>query len=324
MSTFDSLVFTAMVFVAIVLLAAAMIVPTAGTAAQANRKMRSRIYRHLESQPDGAMSLVRDNYLNQLSPFEKAVENLPFLRPLSRVVEQSGLGYSVANLLGKCIFLGGISAVVVFFFTRSLALTLVAGVLFFFLPIMNAFRKRAARMNRFEEQLPEALDVMARALKAGHPFTETLNLVSEEMQNPIAEEFGRVFADMNFGLPLKTSLQALLVRMPSMSLHTLITAVLIQSETGGALAEILDNISAVIRSRFKLQRKVKTLSAEGRMSAWILAMIPFGLALMLMIISPDYLPTLLENELGRDLILTAFVGMILGVFWIRKIIRIEV
>ena len=132
--------------------------------------------------------------------------------------------------------------------------------------------------------------MMSTALKAGHPFTETLNLVSEEMQDPIAGEFGRVFSDLNFGMSQKAALQAMLIRMPSMSLHTLITAVIIQTETGGALAEIIENVADVIRGRFKLQRKIKSLSAEGRMSAWVLALIPFALALLLMVASPDYLP----------------------------------
>ena len=133
-----------------------------------------------------------------------------------------------------------------------------------------------------------------------------------------------MFSDLNFGMSQKVALQAMLIRMPSMSLHTLITAVIIQTETGGALAEIIENVADVIRGRFKLQRKIRSLSAEGRMSAWVLALIPFALALLLMVSSPDYLPVLLTDPFGRKLILIAFALMIMGAFWMRKLIRIEV
>jgi len=313
-----------MVFVAIVTLAAALIVPTAGTAAQASRKMRGRIFQHLQAQGDGVVSLVRDQYLDKLSPFERSVEKLPFLQPLSRIVEQSGEKQSVARVLILGFVLGAIAGGFLYFIFLSISAALLIAVLVFFIPIISLIRKRNARTVRFEEQLPEALDMMSTALKAGHPFTETLNLVSEEMQDPIASEFGRVFSDLNFGMPLKVALQAMLIRMPSMSLHTLITAVIIQTETGGALAEIIENVADVIRGRFKLQRKIKSLSAEGRMSAWVLASVPFALALLLMVVSPDYLPVLLSEPLGRKLILIAFALMIVGAFWMRKIIRIEV
>ena len=241
-----------------------------------------------------------------------------------RQVEQSGEKQSVARILFKSTLFGVIAGTLVYLFYPVIPVALLIAAIVFAIPIISLIRKRNARTVRFEEQLPEALDMMSTALKAGHPFTETLNLVSEEMQDPIAGEFGRVFSDLNFGMSQKAALQAMLIRMPSMSLHTLITAVIIQTETGGALAEIIENVADVIRGRFKLQRKIKSLSAEGRMSAWVLALIPFALALLLMVASPDYLPVLLTEPLGRKLILIAFGLMIVGSLWMRKIIRIEV
>lgn len=320
----EALIFTLMVFVAIVLLATALIVPTAGTAAQSSRRMRKRIALHLENQEPGVTSMLREQYLNDFTPFESLVERLSVFESLSQSIEQSGTKVSVAKLLLKCTVFSMIAFIPIVLLTGSLIVALVVAMVVFAIPIINIIRKRAARLVRFEEQLPEALDIMSRALEAGHPFTETLNLVAEEMQDPIAGEFGRVFSDLNFGLPLKASLQGVLTRVPSMSLHTLVTAVLIQSESGGALAEILAKVAEVIRGRFKLQRKIKTLSAEGRMSAWILAMIPFILAAVLMVASPDYLPVLLQDELGKKFILIAFGLMVVGVFWIRNVIRIEV
>lgn len=324
MTTDEGIIFGIMVFIAVVLLSMAMIVPTAGTAAQASRKMRKRIGKHLEMQDPGVASMLRNQYLSELSPIERSIERLPFLQSLSLAVEQSGVRTSTAKIILNGVLFGLLGFVVVTLLVSSAVIGAIVGLILFMVPIVNVLRKRAARLNRFEEQLPEALDIIARALKAGHPFSETLNLISEEMQDPIAGEFGRVFSDLNFGMPLKPAFQSLLARVPSMSLHTVVTAVLIQSETGGALAEVLDNVAGIIRGRFKLQRKIKTLSAEGRMSAWVLALIPFVLAIMLEVVSPGYITTLLEDPLGRKLILAAFFMMILGVFWIRKIIRVEV
>ena len=313
-----------MVFIAIVLLASAMIVPTAGTAAQANRKMRHRMRQHLQLQDPGTASLLREQYLGNLSPIERNIESLPFLQSLSRLVEQSGESTSVAKTLSRSLFLAIVAASIVFLYSKVILLSMLAGLVLAFLPIVLLIRKRAQRLVIFEEQLADSLGVMSRALKSGHPLTETFNLISEEMPDPIASEFGRVFSDLNYGMPLKTALQSLLVRIPSMSLHSFVTAVLIQSETGGGLAEILENVSEVIRSRFKLQRKIKTLSAEGRMSAWILAMVPFVLAGFISMSSPDYLPVLFNDPLGQKIILGAFVMLILGILWIRRIIRFEV
>lgn len=324
MTTSEGLIFGVMVFIAIVLLATAMIVPTAGTAAQANRKMRQRMRQHLQLQDPGTATLIREQYLGKLSPVERGIEKLPFLQSLSQLVEQSGESTSVAKTLTKSLLFALVVAVPVFVYSRSVLFSVLAGLAAAFVPLILLLRKRAQRIVIFEEQLADSLGVMARALKAGHPLTETFNLIAEEMQDPIASEFGRVFSDLNYGMPLKAALQSMLVRIPSVSLHSFVTAVLIQNESGGGLAEILENVAEVIRSRFKLQRKIKTVSAEGRMSAWVLAMVPFALAGMLMISTPDYLPVLFTDPLGQKIILAAFVMLCLGIFWIRRIIRIEV
>jgi tight adherence protein B len=165
---------------------------------------------------------------------------------------------------------------------------------------------------------------MVRALKAGHPFSGTLQLVSEEMDDPIAREFGIAFADINYGLDVKQSFMNLLERVPNITLMTLVTAVVVQRETGGNLAETLNKISSVIRGRFRFNRKVKTLSAEGRMSAWILTMIPFVLFILIMLTTPSYLPVLLQEPAGLKIIGVAFFLQVVGILWIRRVIRIEV
>ena len=165
---------------------------------------------------------------------------------------------------------------------------------------------------------------MTRALRAGHPFNETLQMVSKEMDEPIASELGMTFDEINYGVDVRQAFQNLLARVPSMSLMALVTSVLVQRETGGNLAEILDKISKVIRGRFRFQRRVRTLSAEGRLSAWVLALVPFGLFGMIAVTNPGYLTVLITEPVGRKLIVTALVLMVIGSVWIRKLLRIEV
>jgi tight adherence protein B len=179
-------------------------------------------------------------------------------------------------------------------------------------------------MAKFEEQLPEAIDLMKRALKAGHPFTSTLNLVAADMDDPVAKEFEITFNDISYGSDVRRAMLGLLSRVPSITVMALVTSILVQKETGGNLAEVLEQIAKVIRSRFRFYRKVRTLTAEGRMSAWVLALVPLVLFVTLQITSPFYLPVLLDDPRGQKLIIYGVVSGVIGIAWIRRIIRIEV
>ena len=170
--------------------------------------------------------------------------------------------------------------------------------------------ERRKRLEKFDEQLPDAVDIMKRALRAGHPFNACLKLVADDMQPPIAREFELTFADVNYGNDLRQALLGLLARVPSGNLMEVVTAVLIQKETGGNLAEIFERISQVIRSRFRFGRRVRTLSAEGRLSAWILALVPLVLFAVMWLTSPGYLPPLLHEPIGQKLIAFAFVMLV--------------
>ena len=185
-------------------------------------------------------------------------------------------------------------------------------------------RDRVKRLEKFEEQFPEALDVMVRALKAGHPFSSSMQMVAEEMADPVAKEFGLTFSDINYGNDVRHAMLGMLERVPSMNVMAFVTSILVQKETGGNLTELLSQISSVIRGRFKLNRKILSLSAEGRMSSWVLTLIPFILFIMIMVTTPDYLVILTESEQGIKLISISCVGMIIGIYWLRRIIRIEV
>jgi tight adherence protein B len=192
------------------------------------------------------------------------------------------------------------------------------------MPFLKIFRDRANRFARIEEQLPDAIDIIRRALMAGHPFNASLKLVSQDMGDPIAREFELTFADINFGNDVRRAMLGLLARVPSVTIMAFVTAVLVQKETGGNLAEILNQIGHVVRGRFRFQRRVRTLSAEGRMSAWVLALVPLILFGAMAIINPDYLPLLFEEPIGQKLAAGAFVWAGIGIYWIRRIIRIDI
>ena len=322
--TADTMIFLAMVFIAVSLLATSVIVPTFGLENKATRRLRTRIQAVAEGLDAEAVSLVRENRLRHLSPLERRIETLPGMEWLAQLIEQAGRSIPAYRLVSLTVAAALAIAVLVLVVSSSLLLAVVAAVLGGLCPLLKLRMERSQRLARFEEQLPEALDIISRALRAGHPFIETLKLVGDEMDDPIAREFGLAFNDINYGASVRQGFMNLLERVPSISLMAAITAVLIQRETGGNMAEILEKIAAVVRGRFRYQRRLRTLSAEGRLSAWILTLVPFVLAGVLMLLNPEYLPMLTKDPLGRQLIAGAFVMVSVGIFWIRRIIRIEV
>jgi tight adherence protein B len=319
------LVFVGMVFVAVFFLAQGMIVPAFGEGRQTRKRLKERLAQIEQMSDEGSIgSLLREKYLRELSPLERKLESMPLLESLRRMIEQAGHNYLAYQVLLASVALAGVGFLVVSTVMGSPALGLLAALGCGAAPLLKIQRDRANRIARFEEQLPDAIDVMRRALLAGHPFNSALKLVSQDMEDPIAREFHLTFSDLNYGNDVRRAMLGLLSRVPSVTLMALVTAVLLQRETGGNLAEIFHQISGVIRGRFKLQRKVRTLSAEGRMSAWILCLIPLLLVVAMTIINPDYLPLLIDDDTGQKVAIGAFVWAMVGILWIRRIIRIQV
>jgi tight adherence protein B len=262
--------------------------------------------------------------LKDLSPLERSLESAPGMERLSRLIEQTGRDTPAYRIVLLSLLLALCGAIGGWLATRQWQIAMAAAVIGLLSPYLKVLRDRTARLAKFEEQMPEAIDVIQRALKAGHPFSLCLKLVAEDMDEPVAREFELTFADISFGNDARRALLGLLQRAPSVSVTALITAVLVQRETGGNLAENLARISSVIRGRFRFQRKVKTLSAEGRLSGWVLAMVPLVLFALLWVTQPEYVAMLTEHPRGPALIYTA-VGMgTIGILWIRRLVRIEV
>ena len=319
------IIFVSLVFVAVLLLSQGLIVPVFGESRQMRKKLQARLHEiEAESEGESFSSLLRQKYLRDLSPLERQLEDLPAMQYLARVIAQGGHKFLAYRVFLLSLVLALAAAIVGWVMTRSAMLTTLTFAIGGALPLMKIFRDRSQRIQKFEEQLPDAIAMIKRALRAGHPFNGAIKLVADEMDDPVAGEFGTTFADINYGNNVRRPMLGLLHRVPSVTVMALVTSVLVQRDTGGNLAEILDRIADVIRGRFKLQRKVKTLSAEGRMSAWILALVPLVLFAVIWVMSPDYLPMLLEEEAGKKMIIYGTVSGLVGMFWIRKIIRIEV
>jgi tight adherence protein B len=298
------------------------------TSASGNSRMRRTLRRRLdrisaESHEDVA-SILREKYLTSLTPLERRLEEMPFMQKLADLGEQAGRPKPGYQVILNCIVLALVAGVVAGLLLHSGFMGLIAAVLVFFFPVLRLSSLRRRRLEKINEQMPDAIDVIKRALRAGHPFNAAVKLVADDMDQPIAKEFESMFSDLNYGNDVRRALIGLLERVPSVTVMALVTSVLVQRETGGNLAEILDQIGKVVRGRFRFERKVRTLAAEGKMSAWVLAMVPLALVVMLSISSPHYLPVLLTNPLGHKMLYVAGTLGVVGVLWIRQIIRIEV
>lgn len=321
----DEAIFLLMVFGAAFLLVQTFLVPVFGE----NRRARKRLKKRLHAIDGmegvaGQVSLVRSKYLRELSPLERWLEALPGMQRLERLLEQAGREAPAYRLVLKALALGlGSGFLLSYVLPHALAAGLV-GLLAAGYPFVRLSLDKSRRLNRFEEQLPDALVVMARALRAGHPFSEAMRLVADEMPDPISSEFRTTFMEINYGGDVRTALGGLLNRVQSVTVMVFVTSVLIQKDTGGNLAELLENLASVVRDRFAFHRKLRTLSAQGRMAAWILALMPFALAAVLSVVNPNFLPMLTENPTGRQLIVVAFVLMVIGILWMSRIVRIDV
>ena len=194
----------------------------------------------------------------------------------------------------------------------------------FALPFIFLNMKRTRRIHKFEEEFPEALDLIARALKAGHAFVTGLKMVADEMSDPVGPEFRKTFDEQNFGLPMKDALENLTARVPSLDVRFFVTAVLIQRETGGNLSEILENLAHVVRERFKILRQVRVHTAHGRLTGYVLLALPVVLSMALMFINPEHMNLLFRERMGQMLLMVAIGMQIIGYFWIRHVVKIEV
>jgi tight adherence protein B len=298
--------------------------------ASAHGAAAQRVARRLALMSGGAgraserISILKQRRFSRHDALDRLLHRAQAVHRLDRLLVQSGLAWSVEQFMlwsGAYLLAG---ALVVARWPLPFGVSAALALLCAFVPLMLARRARQRRLLRIEQQLPDAADFIARALRAGHSFTNVLQIVGNELPEPISGEFRIAREEINYGVPMNEALHNMAARIPLTDLRYLIIAVLIQRETGGNLAEILTNISHIIRGRLKLAAKVRVLSAEGRMSAWILGLLPFAVSGMLMLVNPGYVQMLWLDPTGVKLLWIALAMIVVGVIWLRKVIRIHI
>jgi tight adherence protein B len=322
----DFLIVAVLVFIAMMLLLESLYLLWLSRRGPQARKFHNRL-RILTAVRDitPETQLLKQRLLSDLPPLERRLQSLPRVRALDRFILQSDVGWSVPRLLLTCLAAavgGWVLAVSVGH--QSYLVGAAAAVVLGVIPIWFVSHKREKRLKKIEAQLPDALDLITRALRAGHAFSSGLKMAGEEMAEPIAAELRIVHDEVNFGVSLQQALTHLSDRVPITDLRYFVVAVLIQRESGGNLTEVLGNLSRLIRERAKLMAKVKVLSAEGRLSAWILAIMPFGLAGLLNVMNPAFMSKLWTDPIGITMIKYLLVMMAMGILVLRRIVRIRV
>lgn len=274
------------------------------------------------SGPSAANLLKRSE--QDLPAFDRMLLRVPRLQTLDRLIAQAGADWSVTRLATVSVMLAVGVLILSAFVGWPLLLELIFAVAAGLTPLGWIMLKRRKRLKRLEQQMPEACDLISRALRAGHAFQSGLQMVADEMTEPIADEFAVLADEINYGVPVHDAFMNLSVRIPLDDVRFFSIAVLLQRETGGNLAEILNNISALMRSRFRLLGKVRALAAEGKLSAWILTLLPIGTALVILAINPKFMSTLWTDPAGLFFIYTCVTLMVVGIFWMWRIIKIRV
>lgn len=268
--------------------------------------------------------LFRDGATHEMTWMTPFVSRLPHTRDLQHLLDQADMNWRVGTFLLITIGVATAFGLVTLVVTRISYISIAVAGLAATLPYMYVRRRKTKRMHAFEEHFPEAIDLLGRAIRAGHAFSTGLQMVADEAPQPIGMEFRRVFEEQKFGLSLEDSLLALADRIELLDMRIFVTAVLIQREVGGNLAEILDKIAHTIRERFTIERQVRVYTAQGRFTGYLLAALPLGVGFLIYMLNREYMTILWERPVGRLLISIAFVLQVIGFFIIRKIINIKV
>ena len=295
------------------------------------REKRNKIRDRLESiseagrrAPSPELDFIKSELLSDVPAFNKILMQFQYTNRLKRLIGQADMKMKVSTFILLSLILFAFGVVVSNQFLNLLPANILVGLGASTFPFLFILFKRKRRFRKFEELFPEALELMTRAVKAGHTFNTGIEMIAEEMVNPIAKEFRIAFDEQNFGLPLKQALFNMVERMPLLDLKFFVTAVLMQKETGGNLAEILTNLSHLIRERFKIMGEVRTFSAQGRLTGYILTAVPTAMLVILSGMNWDYMSALFKEKIGHYMLAGAAFSQLLGYIIIRKIVNIKV
>ena len=278
-----------------------------------------------ERKPLEDIALLRDEMLSEIPALDKLLRRSERVSALQKLLEQADIKTRAGNFLLLCVGSGVLLAFIVYAAANKNVMFAWVGLLLgFFLPYSFASYRRTKRFDEFEELFPQAIDTLARAVRAGHAFTTALEMISDEVSEPVATEFRKLFEEQKFGLPVREALSNLVDRVPLVDVKFFVTAVMLQRETGGNLAEILDNLSYVIRERFKILRQVRVYTAQGRLTMLLLMGMPPIIVMGMMFMNPSFIKPLFTDPIGHFMLVIGIALQTVGYFVIRKIIRIQV
>ncbi len=268
--------------------------------------------------------LLKQRVLSKLPALQRLLSHIPRIDTFDRWLEQSGLEMSMARLCAAALACFAGLFALLWLLKVPVAVAAACGLVAGAIPFAVVISAQRKRMRAIEEQLPDALDLISRALRAGHSFSSAIQMVGQELADPLASEFRIVFDEVNYGIPMQDALKHLSARVPGTDVGFFVVAVLIQRETGGNLAELLGKIATLVRERLRLFGQIRVYSAEARLSAWILGLLPIVLVLVLNIVNPRFMRILWTDPTGEKILAVISVMMIVGAIWMRKLIRIKV
>jgi tight adherence protein B len=275
-----------------------------------------------QATPD--LALLRDEVMSRIPAFDTFLRRSERVSALQKVLEQGNVDVRAGNFLMFCVASALVLALIASIAGGNIFFGWVGGLVGFFLPYAYASHMRSKRFAKFEEKFPEGIDTLARAVRAGHAFTTALEMIANEVSEPVAGEFRQLYEEQKFGLPVRDALLNLADRVPLVDVKFFVTAVMLQRETGGNLAEILDNLSYVIRERFKILRQVRVHTAQGRLTMVMLMALPPSVVAVMLVLNPGFIQPLFSDPIGHALIVGGITMQTIGYFVIRKIIRIQV
>lgn len=318
------LIFLLLVFAAVVLLSQTLFVSVYSPQRADTKQLKKHLLSLALKDKNIEKNLLLNNKVNKLPPFPRWLESLSWISDLTYKMEISGSKLLGHQYLAIALIVSTIGGIAIWLLSNDWLFSLLCLLLILLGFHIKLNRDMSNRMEKIEEQFPEAMDVLKRGLQAGYAFSDAIKLVFEEMDGHLADEFKILFNRINFGNDIKTALLNFVKRVPSTSAMAFSSAVAIQKSTGGNLAENIDKLSKVIRQRFTFKRRIRTLSAEGRLSGWVLVLMPFVLFAVLYLSSPSYVALLTSTPAGLNLLKWGGAGMLVGIWWINKLIQIEV
>jgi tight adherence protein B len=290
----------------------------------AARRMERRLRELNQTSDEVEASLLMARAQGPLPVLDRFVGTHSRGASVSRLIDQSGVRTTPSAMAAISLLAGLTVGLCTAWFLPYPLAALGAGVAGMALPFLWLAYRRSSRLKKFEEQFPEALDLLSRAIRAGHAFQSAMGMVADELPPPVGVEFKKTFDRQNFGLPLNDTMNEMADRVPILDVRFFVTAVAIQRETGGNLSEILDNLAHVVRERFKIRRQVRVHTAHGRFTGYVLLSLPAALAVALTFISPGHMNILFKDPMGQMMVMGAIVMQTIGFIWIRQVIKIEV